>query len=366
LRIGVDASRTTRRERTGTENYSVHILGGMLAAQSPHRFRLYLSEPLPPGVIPHAEDHDQRIIRLPRLWTQVGLTAEMLRDPPDVLYVPSHVLPLALPRASVVLAHDVGHRFFPRAHGLAEWIYVELTTRRHVRVATRLITLSEASKQDIVRLYRADPARIDVAYPAADTGFRPQSTDEVERVRGNYDLPARYILHLGTIKPRKNLPRLVAAFGQAQLPQDVVLVIGGRTTSGGPALQRAIAESPVRGRIRVLPYVQSADLPALYAGATVVVVVSLHEGFGIPALEAIACGAPVVVSNVGALPEVVGDAGVLVNPLDVTDIARGLAQLLDDPAHRTELSALGPLRASRFTWQAAADATLRSIERAAG
>jgi glycosyltransferase involved in cell wall biosynthesis len=360
--FGVDASRITRPRRTGTENYSLHVLRAMLVQDMESAYRLYLSAPLPAGLLPLGPRTTTRLIRLPRLWTQLGLSAEMLRAAPDVLFVPSHVLPLALPQRSVVVIYDVGHRFFPRAHSIAEWLYVEWAIRRHVRVATRLLTISQASKRDLVRLYGANASRIDVAYPAVEEHFRPASGPQITAVRARYGLANNYVLHLGTIKPRKNLPRLIRAFAQADLPPETRLALGGMTTSGGPAVERAIAQTGLGDRVLRLAYVPDADLAALYSGALAVAIVSLYEGFGMPALEALACGASVVASDRGSLPEIVGDAGILIDPLSVASIARGLEQAIADPLPR----ATGPERAAAFTWPDAACVTLEALQQAAG
>jgi glycosyltransferase involved in cell wall biosynthesis len=260
----------------------------------------------------------------------------------------------------VVVIYDVGHRFFPRAHTLPEWLYVEWAIRRQVRVATRVLTISQASKRDLVRLYGADPARIDVAYPAVDERFRPASAAEIERVRQAHGLGERYVLHLGTIKPRKNLPRLVRAFARADLPADTQLALGGMTTSGHQPVEQAIAATSLGDRVKRLAYVPEADLPALYSGATCVAIVSLYEGFGMPALEALACGAPLVASNRGSLPEIVADAGVIVDALDVDSIAAGLAHATGNSQAR----AAGPRRAATFTWPRAASVTLAALQAA--
>ncbi len=357
--IGIDASRITRRQRTGTENYSLQVLRHLLQLDDAHDYRLYLSQPLEPGLLPDRPRVSSKVIRLPRLWTQLGLSREMLSAPPDVLFVPSHVLPLICPARSVVVVYDVGHRFFPRAHTVPEWLYVEWAIRRHVRRATALLTISEASKRDLVRLYGADPARIDVAYPAVDDAFQPAAEPEIQRVRAKYGLAGPYVLHLGTVKPRKNLPRLIHAF--AQLPSDLQLALAGMTTFGGAAVERAIDQAAVAHRVRRLAYVPNEDLPALYSGAACVAIVSLYEGFGMPALEALSCGAPLVASNRGSLPEIVGEAAVVVDPLDVAAISGGLNRALHD-AER--LRRAGPPRAAYFTWSEAARVTAAVLDRA--
>jgi glycosyltransferase involved in cell wall biosynthesis len=340
----------------------LHVLRELLALDRDNAYRLYLSAALPDGLLSLSSRTTTRLIRLPRLWTHLGLSREMLRSAPDVLFVPSHVLPLVSPKRSVVVVYDVGHRLFPRAHAWRERLYLEWAIRRHVRIATRLLTISEASKWDLVHLYRADPARIDVAYPAVDASFKPAATDEIARVRRAHGLGERYVLHLGTIKPRKNLPRLIHAFARARLPPDTQLVLGGMTTYGGDAVEEAISSAGVQQRVKRVAYVPDADLAALFSGATAVVIVSLYEGFGMPALEALACGAPLLVSNRGSLPEITADAAIVVDAVQVASIARGLERLVVDATLREELRERGLRRAAQFEWGTAAQVTRRALE----
>lgn len=362
--LGVDASRVTRERRTGVENYSLHVLRELLRQDRHNLYRLYLSAALPPDLLTVHDRVETRLIRLPRLWTQVGLAREMIAAPPDVLFVPSHVLPLVHPWRSVAVIYDVGHRFFPRAHRLSEWLYVEWAIRRHVRVAAALVTISHAAKRDIVALYGADPGRIAVASPAVSAEFAPRPPAEIARVRARYGVAdGPYVLHVGTVKPRKNLPRLVQAFASAQLSPDVRLALCGQVSFGDDSLRRAIVSSGLGDRVRLLPYVDQADLPALYSGAACAAVVSLHEGFGMPALEALACGAPLVASDRGSLPEVAGEAAVLVDPLRTSSIASGLERVLGDADLAVWLRAAGPERARGFTWERAGRTTLEVLER---
>jgi glycosyltransferase involved in cell wall biosynthesis len=205
-----------------------------------------------------------------------------------------------------------------------------------------------------------------VAYPAVEERFAPAPREEVQRVRAHYGLPEGYVLSVGTIKPRKNLPRLIRAFAMANLPGETQLVLAGTTTFGAGEVERAIRDSGLEGRVRRLAYVPDADLPALYSGAACAAIVSLYEGFGIPSLEALACGAPVLASNRGSLPEIVGDAGLIVDPLETGSIAAGLESLLRNASLSDELRDRGPRRAASFDWAEAARVTRQVLERASG
>ena len=249
--IGVDASRVTR-VLTGTESYTLQVLSRLLAMDRENQYRLYLSAPLPVGLIPRAPSTETRLIRVPRLWTHVGLSAEMLRSAPDLLFVPSHVLPVITARRNVVVVYDAGHRIIPFAYTPAQRIYLEWSIRRHVRIATAIITISEASKRDLVRFYGANPDTIAVAYPAVDESFRPPAAGTIAEVRARYSLPDPYVLHVGTVKPNKNLVRLVHAFADAALPTDAALVLAGQPGPAWGAVQSAALERGLGKRLRLL------------------------------------------------------------------------------------------------------------------
>jgi len=355
--IGIDASRMAWARRTGTEQYTAHLLEALVAQGGPHRLRLYFNR-LPDPRPAWLEDAEVREMPFPRLWTHARLSWEMLRRPPDVLFVPAHVLPLWRPRRTVVTIHDLGYLRFPEAHPPRRRLELHLSTAWNARVAARVIAVSQATKDDLVRHYRVAPDKIAVVHHGVEERFRP-TPDPAAPAR--YGLPSRYLLYLGTLQPRKNLERLVQAYGR--LPGDAPpLVLAGAKGWYFQRIAAAIAALGLENRVLLPGYVADADVPALLTGATALLYPSLYEGFGLPALEALACGTPVLAANTSSLPEVVGAAGLLVDPLDVGAIAAAMQRLLADEALRAALSQQGRERAKGFSWDRCARETLAVLE----
>ena len=360
MRIGVDASRSVVRPRTGTENYSYHLIREMLELGRANDYTLYFNRPpAPDDFAPGRAEH--RVIPLPRLWTHVRLSAEMAARPPDVLFVPSHVLPAVHPRRSVATIHDLGYLYWPKAHPLARRWYLHLSTLFNARASSRVIADSQATADDLTRRYRVPRDKIEVIHLGCGPEYRPPSAEAAASVRSRYALPERYVLAVGTIQPRKNLGRLVEAFLQVRRAAgDAVLVLVGKPGWGAEPVLRQVAASG--SAVRILGYVPDRDMPALLGGAEVLAFPSLYEGFGLPALEAMACGTPVICANNSSLPEIVGEAGLLVPPTEVDAIAGALILLLEDPALREELRRRGLERAAGFTWRRCAESTLDLLE----
>lgn len=357
--IGIDASRATVAQRTGTEVYSLHMIRHLVRLRPDWRFRLYFNQAPPDGLIPAAAHVEQRVIPLPRLWTHLRLSAELAIHPPDLLFVPAHVLPILHPRRSVVTVHDVGHRYHPEAHTPAQRWYLEWSTRYHVRVAAHLIADSQATRADLIRLYQADPARVTAIHLGIDEGFRPpQDPRQVAAVLSKYGITQPYLLYLGTLHPRKNLARLIQAFAHLQRPE-LTLVLAGKRGWLCDDLTQAVG---VGARVLFTGFVDDADRAALYGGAELFVMPSLYEGFCFPVLEAMACGTPVVCSNTSSLPEVVGEAALCFDPTDVQAMTAAIAQVLEDPARRAQMSAQGLERSKHFTWERCAQQTANVLE----
>ena len=351
--VGIDASRATPPPRTGTENYSVGLIQA-LVRRGRHRYRLYYRDRLAPELdaLPAERCH----LPARRLWTHTRLAWELLRRPPDALLVPAHVLPLTHPPRSVVTVHDVGFRFFPQAHPLSARLYLDLSTRWAARRAAHLLADSEATRRDVTRLYGVAPARVSVVYPAVDARFTPApAPGERERLAQVYGLARPYALYVGTLQPRKNVGTLVEALARGA-PPDLTLAVVGGAGWGGEAerLHARVAALGLGDRVRFLGHAPGADLPALMRGAMALALPSLHEGFGMPLAEAMACGTPTLAADSSCLPEVVGDAGLLLPPRDPAAWGEALGRVAADPDLRRALSERGRRRAALFTWERAA------------
>ncbi len=311
---------------------------------------------------------------LPRLTTALGdkpwrlsvLLAHLLRRRQDRLFAgvdlfhaTDHVLPRLTGVRTVFTLHDLTFLLYPEAHSLANRWYLTLMMPRFLRAAGAVVAVSECTRRDAVRLYGLEEARVRVIYPGVGPEFRPAHPGEVATVRRRYGLPERLILYVGTIEPRKNLPTLLRAYSALrQRGCEHRLVIVGREGWRSRGFWETLKELGLGGEVLTPGYVPDADLPALYSAAEALVFPSLYEGFGLPVLEAMACGVPVVCSAASSLPEVAGEAALLVSPADVGGLAAAIERLLDDPALRARLRAEGLARARRFTWEAAARATL--------
>ncbi len=362
--LGIDASRAARAHRTGTETYSLEIIKALAKLSGPScHLRLYT---------PHLPQHDDwpdspyvetRVIPWPRLWTHLRLTAELRLHPPDGLFVPAHVLPLYCPVPAVVTVHDLGYRYYPQAHRPFDRWYLDWTTRRHTRVARHIIADSYATQEDLIKFYRADPHRITVVHLGRDESLaRVTELQVIAAAKARYGIEGDYLLYLGTLQPRKNLVRLVEAVAQ-------ILNEGGSNYSLTflklvIAGQKGWLYDEIFGRVQALGltervifpgYVAEVDKPALLSGALAYVFPSLYEGFGLPVLEAMACGTPVLTSNISSLPEVAGEAALLVDPLDTAAIANGLTRLINEADWRGQLIERGYRQIQRFSWQKAAE-----------
>ena len=367
LTIGIDASRAARAQRTGTETYSLELIKALASLASPlRRLWLYTPHPPRPSDWPDSPYVETRVIPWPRLWTHLRLATELQRHPPDVLFVPAHVLPLYCPAPAVVTVHDLGYRHYPDTHRRFDRWYLDWTTRRHCRLARQIIADSQATKQDLLDFYGADPDWISVVYLGRDESLKPVTDPAIiAQTKARYNIHGDYLLYLGTLHPRKNLVRLIEAFCQAMVAttnRDLKLVIAGKQGWLYDQILARVRQLGLTERVIFPGYVAVEDKPALLSGALAYVFPSLFEGFGLPVLEAMACGTPVLTSNNSSLPEVAGDAALLVDPRQTADITAGLVQLITDSHLRQQLVGRGYRQIQDFSWPKAARQVLQILE----
>lgn len=296
-------------------------------------------------------------------WTQLAAGAAARRAGAHVLHGVHYELPLRSRLPRVVTVHDLTLVTHPEWHEPSKVAYFRWALNRSLRSAARVLCVSATTARDLRDVLDVDPGRIDVT--PLGTDLAPASAAAVAGLRGRLGLGAPYLLGLGTVEPRKDLPTLIAAFAQlaAEIPHDLVLA-GMRGWGAGP-VDDAVRASGVADRIRLAGYVPEDDKAALYTGADAFVYPSRYEGFGLPVLEAMACGTPVVTTTGGSLPEVAGDAAELVPPGDPDAVAAALRGLLGDPAAREKLVGRGRDRAAASTWRRCADLTVDAYTRAA-
>lgn len=264
---------------------------------------------------------------------------------------------------TVLTVHDLIFHLFPQHHKRLNYWYLNAAMPLYCRRAKAIIAVSQATKRDLVRIYGLDPAKITVVHEAAAPHFTPALPAQVTQARARYALPNQYLLHVGTIEPRKNLNRLLEAVHRLrEAGEDVRLVVVGSKGWLYQGFFQRLEELDLRDAVQLPGYVPDADLPAIYSGANLVVAPSLYEGFGLPLLEAMSCAAPVVCSNASSLPEVGGDAARYFDPTDVPAMADAIVTVWRDEALREAMRQRGLARAAQFSWARAAEETVAVYE----
>ncbi len=282
----------------------------------------------------------------------------------ELFHATEHLLPYLGDVPTVLTVHDMIFKLFPEHQKRQNYWYLNATMPLYCRRADAIVTVSESSKRDIVQQYGLDPAKVHVIYEAAAPEFAPAPPEAVTRAQERYGLPERFALHVGTIEPRKNLTRLVEALQRLRDRGLIIplVVVGGKGWLYEGFFQR-LEELEVRHDTHFPGYVAAEDLPAVYSAATLTVVPSVYEGFGLPVLEAMSCGVPVACSDRSSLPEVGGDAALYFDPYDEEAMAEAIAALWTQPTRAEALGAAGREQAGRFSWQRAAEQTLAVYDR---
>ncbi len=363
LRIGFDA-RYASDHFPGIGRYITSLLPELSYLTAQHRLFVFtnIGQTLPTLTDTHVEIVSVRSSPF-ALTQQLELPFLASRLRLDLLHSPYLVKPYLLPCPSVVTIYDVLPLRYPQTLSPNGRRFYRLALRLAARSARQLITISSVSRDDLAFHLRIPRERIAVTPLAAAPAFAPQPPDVITDMRRRYGVPRHYVLFVGSNKPHKNIDRLLRAW-QRVLPElpsslsDTTLVVAGKFDPRYPLPTVMAAEYGLQERVKVLSHVSDDDLPALYSGALLFVFPSSYEGFGLPPLEAMACGVPVVCAYAGSLPEVVGEAALTVDPHSMHEIADGILRVLRSPALHRFLRQRGQQRATLFSWRATAQATL--------
>jgi glycosyltransferase involved in cell wall biosynthesis len=354
----------------GNETYAANLIEALAEVDTSNRYTLYVTRQEAveryTGRWPHVALR-RTLPHTPLIRIPLTLAAELRRRPVDILHV-QYTAPPFVPCKVVTMIHDLSFEHLPETFKRRSWMQMRLTVRRTARAAAHVVTDSDFSREDILRTYKLEPERVTTTPLAASSFFKPvEDQEEIRRVREKYGITGDYLLAVGSIQPRKNIPRLIKAYAslwrEHALPSLPKLVIAGKRAWLYDETLRAAGDSIARDNIIFTDYVPEADLPALYTGAICFIYPSYFEGFGIPLLEAMRCGTPTITSDRTCFPEVVGDAGLMVDTLDEKAIAGAIMKLLSDEGLRKELRAKGFKRAALFDWRETARLTLAVYER---
>lgn len=370
LHIGLDGSRIAKDKYTGTEHYSHTIFEQLFRVAPNHRYTIYApkmpSKPLNAG----RAQVEYRIIPFPKAWTQFRLSWEFFtRKQPDIFFIPSHTIPLIHPNRVVNTVHDLGFEHFPDYYSTIERLYQRLGLWQATQVSTQLIAVSESTKQDIVRFTQYPAEKIHVIHHGVDTEqFFPAISTDVPPKKIQQSLP--YFYYIGRLEAKKNIVRLLQAYRSLREKHDVPhkLILAGKPGQHGyDDIETTLNQLPpaIRKDVHMLGYVSDHDHAIWLKFAEALVFPSGFEGFGLPALEAMASGTPTIVSRNSSLPEIVGNAGLLVNETKADAIAMAMHRISTDPVLRKQLVKRGIDRSKQFTWEAAARKTIGVLELAA-
>ncbi len=359
MRIAFDGT-TLTPGRTGVGYYTEHLLqhlarevaltGDELVVIS--NLPIDTEAPLPPGV----RVYDRHRFPVRAVWMQACAPRALADIEPDVVHFTNGMMPVLCETASVVTVHDMSLRLYPRFHPLRRLVINRPLQRLAIARADAIVTVSHSTRRDLLRLHGAAPDRVSVVHEAASPAFRPVTdAAALARVRTRYALPDRFVLYLGTVEPRKNLGRLLEAMARARaagMPH--ALVCAGPYGWLSNDLAATIDRLGLASVVHFTGYVRFEDLPALYSLCEVFAFPSIYEGFGLPVVEALACGAPVLTSSTSSLAEIAADAALTVDPLSVDALTAALVRLTSDGPLRVALRAAGPARAASFSWAQAA------------
>ncbi len=365
-RFGFD-EKTGLPNRVGSGEFCFQLLKSLFDLDKKNNYFIYL--PISPSSdLPQENSNWHYVVfSSKKLWTLIGLSKKLFNNKNnlDVFFSPTHYSPFTFLCPSVVAILDVSYLHFPGMFNRRDLYQLKLWGRYSISKAKKIITISESSKSDIIKKYNVSSSEVAVVYPGikkiSNSKYQIANMDEL---RKKFGISNKYILFVGTLQPRKNVEKLIEAFAKLKR-DDMNLVIVGKKGWMFDDILDAPKKFHIEDRVDFLHEVTDEELPSFYKNAEMFVLPSLYEGFGLPVLEAMKYGTPVITSNISSLPEAGGDAALYVDPNDTEDIAAKMQKLLEDAKLREELIKKGYKQAEKFSWEKSAKETLRALEEVA-
>mgnify|MGYP001112395516 CR=1 FL=1 len=358
MRIGVMLR--NMGEKGGVGLYTVNILKNLLKIDKDNQYILFYQGRKRKTSFSDYSNVEEQWINVPYkiLWDQIFIPFSALKARIDLLFSPKWTAPLLSPCKTLMVVPDVGYYLYPEFWKGRDVLYLKLMIPLYLRKATRVIVVSHTSKEDIIKFTGVDKSKIVAVYVATDIFTGPLDLSFVEKVKAKYSLPSKFILHVGLIYPGKNVERLIQAFAKLTKKFSYKLVLVGGFKWKYTRIFDLIEKFNLKDKVIMTNWIPRSELPVFYKLADLFAFPSLYEGFGVPVLEAMAWGCPVVTSSTGAIPEIAGDAALIVNPRSVDEIYKAMVRVLEDGKLREELVSKGYARAKKFSWEKSARETL--------
>ncbi|MBU1045151.1 MAG: glycosyltransferase family 4 protein [Candidatus Omnitrophica bacterium] len=368
MNIVIDALEANLNNKVGMGNYADNLIRALALIDQKNDYTLYVKNPANKDSLVKQNNFKYKQLASPLIrsfWSQCRIPLELIRVKPDLLHVPTgHKVPFNCPQHTVVTIHDLAFLKFPDYFKTSVKWRCEQFTRHAVLKAEKIIAISESTKKDIIDYYKVDPKKVEVIYHGVEDDFKPGvSQEKIDLVCEKHGITLPFILFVGVLQPRKNISCLIRAFKQVvEAGKDMQLVIAGGKGWMYDEILNTARLSGIRERIIFTGYTPKSDVICLLNAAKVFVLPSLYEGFGLPILEAMACGVPVIASHVSSMPEIVQDAGILIDPDNQQKITQALLDILNNQNLAQILIAKGLKIAQSFTWEKTARKTLKLYE----
>ncbi|MFH1061307.1 MAG: glycosyltransferase family 1 protein [Candidatus Omnitrophota bacterium] len=369
MNIAIDAFEANLNKKVGMGNYVNNLIHALALIDSKNDYTLYVKNHSDSNDFIKKENFKYKQLSSPLIrsfWSQCRIPLELMFKNPDILHLPTgHKVPFNCPKHTVVTIHDLAFIKFPQYfESSVRWRCLRFT-QHAIAKAQKIIAISESTKKDILEYYKVDAQKVEVIYHGVDAEFKQiQDKPRIEAVCRKYGINLPFVLFVGVLQPRKNISRLIRAFKQVlnSSSLDLQLVIAGNKGWMYADMFNTLKQAGIADQVVFTGYAPKPDVVCLLNAAKVFVLPSLYEGFGLPILEAMACGVPVIASNVSSMPEIVRDAGILVDPYKEPEIAQALLDIINNPRLANDLIAKGFKIARNFTWEKTARKTLMLYE----